>query len=75
MSSDKILGLISRFEFLVEWLITSKYPNDINIFHQFLVLIEAIKFYYRIKKLTHTNMFILDDAVQEQKTPFKFTLP
>jgi hypothetical protein len=63
MSSDKILGLINRFEFLAEWIITSKYPNDTNIFHQFLVFIEAVKFYYRMKKLTHTNIVIQDETV------------
>jgi cytochrome b subunit of formate dehydrogenase len=63
-SSDKILSFIERFEFIAEWLITSKYPNDTNIFHQFLVLVEAVKFYYRVRKFSHRNIFVQEEAVQ-----------
>lgn len=75
MSSDKILATIDRFEFIAEWLITSKYPNNVEIFHQFLVLIEAVKFYYKMKKFVHMDVFIEDNAFEEHKKPPKFVLP
>lgn len=75
MSSDKILATINKFEFIAEWLITSKYPNNAEVFHQFLVLIESVKFYYRMKKLAHMDVFIEDSSFEEHKKPPKFVLP
>jgi hypothetical protein len=75
MSSDKILATIDRFEFIAEWFISSKYPNNVEVFHQFLVLVEAVKFYYRMKKLAHMDIFIEDMNYEEQKKPPKFVLP
>ena len=74
-SSDKILSAIERFDFLAETLITYKYPNDVSIFHQVLVLLESIKFYYRVRKLSRMNIFIRDETVPESKQPPKLVLP
>lgn len=62
-SSDKILSFIERFEFLAEWFITYRFPTDTNIFHQFLIALEAIKFHYRLKKFTHMGLFVQEPAV------------
>lgn len=74
-SSDKILSFIERFEFIAEYFITYKYPTDTAVFHQFLVLVEAVKFYYRMRRLSTANIFIQEEVQAELKQPPKLTMP
>lgn len=75
LSADKILASIKKFEFIAEVLITSRYPNDTDIFQRFLIVVEAIKFYYRLKKFMNTNVFIDDLPAETAKFPQLIKMP
>lgn len=59
--AEKVLNAISKMEFFVEWLLNSQNTNGFDNFMSALVVIEGLKFYYKLECFFNSKSIYMEE--------------
>ncbi len=70
----KVLQTLKKIQFIMEFFVLSRYSSNPDVISEFLMAIEAFKFYYKMAHFTHQENIYLENHEEKPQPKKEFSL-